>query len=333
MVVTLTPGADRETADKLSDFLSSYGVKVNMNHGEDNDVLVLVGDTHKIDIDLIESFDIVASAVRISDPCVLSGRKNHKDDTIIDVGGVKMGGGNFVTIAGPCTVESEEQIIGIAKQVKAAGADILRGGAYKPRTSPYTFCGLRKEGIEMLVCAKRETGMPIISEIMDISHLDVFEDVDIIQVGARNMQNFELLHELGKQKKPVLLKRGLSSTLSELLMSAEHIMAEGNPNVILCERGIRTFENATRNTFDISAIPMLRSLSHLPVIADPSHACGISDLVIPLSLASVAAGAGGIMVEVHSDPECALCDGNQALLPSHFKTLVSKISKIRKAIE
>ena len=254
-------------------------------------------------------------------------RKFHEHDTIVDIAGYKIGGGNFQVIAGPCSVESEEQVLKIAQSVKASGAHLLRGGAFKPRTSPYAFQGLKADGIKYLLEAKKKTGMPIVSELMSMEHIDLFNDVDVIQVGARNMQNFELLKELGKIQKPILLKRGLANTLSEFLMSAEYIMAGGNENVILCERGIRTFETATRNTLDISAIPMLKEKTHLPIIVDPSHAAGIRSMVDPLSMAAIAAGADGLMIEVHNNPEKALCDGAQSLTPQMFDTLMKKIDK------
>ena len=260
-------------------------------------------------------------------------REFHPEDTVVDISGVKTGGGQFQIIAGPCSVESREQICFIAGEVKKAGASILRGGAYKPRTSPYAFQGMREDGIKLLLEAKKETGLPIVTEVMDISHLQYFDDIDVVQVGARNMQNFELLKELGKINKPVLLKRGLSSTIEELLMSAEYLLAGGNNSVILCERGIRTFENATRNTLDLSAVPLIKSLSHLPVIVDPSHATGISVLVKPMSLAAAAAGADGLMIEVHDNPERALCDGAQSLTPGAFRDLAESVAKIRRALE
>ncbi len=261
-----------------------------------------------------------------------SRRHIHSEDTVIDVGGVRIGGDGLVLIAGPCSVESEEQIIGIAKLVKAAGANLLRGGAFKPRTSPYDFQGLKAEGIEFLLEAKAITGLPIVTEILNANHIPLFEEVDIIQVGARNMQNFELLRELGKLRKPILLKRGLASTVEEMLMSAEYIMAGGNEQVILCERGIRTFETGTRNTLDLSAVPILKELSHLPVIVDPSHACGKAKLVGPMALAATAAGANGIMIEVHNDPAHALCDGEQSLTPEQFRELADRVRKIRSVL-
>ena len=269
------------------------------------------------------------SRKRVSEPYKNANRRFHPLNTVIKVAGRKIGGGNFEIIAGPCSVEGKEQVVSIARSVKESGAGFLRGGAFKPRTSPYSFQGMRKTGIEYLLAAKAETGLPIVSEIMDISQLDLFEEVDVIQVGARNMQNFELLKELGHIKKPILLKRGLSSTLEELLMSAEYIMAGGNEEIILCERGIRTFETATRNTLDLAAIPLLKEKSHLPIIVDPSHATGIRDLVLPMALAATAAGADGLMVEVHNDPPHALCDGPQSLTPEQFSDLAKKVMAIR----
>lgn len=282
---------------------------------------------------MIESLDIVESVTRVSESFKCCNRKFHPDDTVIDVKGVKIGGGHFCMIAGPCSVESEEQIVAVAKAVKDAGANMLRGGAFKPRTSPYDFQGLKGRGIELLQIARKETGLPIVTEIMSITDLPLFDDVDVLQVGARNMQNFDLLKELGKTNKPILLKRGLANTLKELLMSAEYIMASGNENVILCERGIRTYSDYTRNTMDISAIPMLKELSHLPVIADPSHATGMSRLVPPMALASAAAGADGLIIEVHNDPIHALCDGAQSLRLEEYAALAKKVEAVREAIK
>ena len=301
---------------------------IHVSKGSRHTLLGLVGDTSNVDIDLLKSLDVVDTVKRIQEPYKNANRKFHEDDTIVDVGGVKIGGGNFQIIAGPCSVESREQIIAVAKAVKASGATLLRGGAFKPRTSPYAFQGLHAEGIELLKEARRVTGLPIVTEIMDGSHLPLFEDVDVIQVGARNMQNFELLKELGTLKKPILLKRGLASTLQELLMSAEYILAGGNPNVILCERGIRTFETATRNTVDISAVPVLRQLTHLPVIVDPSHGTGSAALVKPMAFAATAAGADGLMIEVHNDPQHALCDGAQSLTPEAFDEVARGVRSI-----
>jgi 3-deoxy-7-phosphoheptulonate synthase len=329
MVVVIKKGTSDEQLENLKHYLESFGVDIHESKGEFETILGLIGDTSHIDTDLLSSLSIIDSVTRISEPFKAANRKFHPDDTVVDIGGVKIGGGNFQYIAGPCSVESEEQITFIAKEVKKAGAALLRGGAFKPRTSPYAFQGMRNEGIRLLEEAKRQTGMPIVTEIMDISHLDLFENVDVIQVGARNMQNFELLKELGHTNKPILLKRGLAATMQELLMSAEYIMSGGNENVILCERGIRTFETATRNTMDISAIALLKEKTHLPVIADPSHAAGFSRLVRPLALAAAAAGADGIMIEVHNDPAHALCDGPQALTPAQFSEVVKDCNAIR----
>jgi 3-deoxy-7-phosphoheptulonate synthase len=285
-----------------------------------------------MDIDLLKRLDIVESVKRFSEPYEQANRKFHPEDTVIDISGVKIGGGHFAMIAGPCSVESEEQIIAVAQSVKASGARLLRGGAFKPRTSPYSFQGMKGEGIQLLLKAREATGLPIVTEIMNINALDLFADVDVIQVGARNMQNFDLLKELGKTDKPILLKRGLANTLKEFLMSAEYILSEGNQNVILCERGIRTFDSYARNTLDLTAVPMLHELSHLPVIVDPSHATGKRSLVPPMALAAVACGADGIMVEVHNDPVHALCDGGQSLTPEQFAQLVKKIKTVREAI-
>ena len=317
---------------QLVQWLKGMNLDVHISQGAEVTVLGLIGDTSRVDMELLGSLDIISSVKRISEPFKPANRKFHPADTVIQVGKAKIGGGNFCVIAGPCSVESEEQIISVAKSVKASGAAILRGGAFKPRTSPYAFQGMKDEGIRLLLEAKAETGLPIITEIMNISTLDLFADVDIIQVGARNMQNFDLLKELGKTNKPILLKRGLANTLQELLMSAEYIMSEGNEQVILCERGIRTFETYTRNTLDLSAVSVLHELSHLPVIVDPSHATGKARLVPPMALAAVAAGADGLMIEVHNDPTCALCDGAQSLTPKQFDDLSKKIRKIREAM-
>lgn len=333
MIVILKNNAEKQKVDILKQWLENQKVSIHESMGEYQTVWGLVGDTSRIDTDLIEGLDIVEGVRRISEPYKQANRKFHPDDTVIDLGnGIKIGGGNFQFFAGPCSIESEEQIIEVAKAVKAAGAKILRGGAFKPRTSPYAFQGMREDGLKLLLKAKEITGMPIVTEIMDASHIDLFEDVDIIQVGARNMQNFELLKELGKLDKPIFLKRGLSSTYQELLMSAEYIMANGNQKVILCERGIRTFETATRNTLDLAAVPMLKEKTHLPVIIDPSHASGIARLVKPMSFAAAACGADGLMIEVHNDPAKALCDGPQALRPEEFCEVVSGVEKIRNAI-
>ncbi len=332
MLVILRHNISEEKQDQLIGWLQSQQLGVHISVGSYHTVLGLIGDTSRIDIDRIRSLDIVESVKQVSDPFRCSSRKFHPEDTVVEVGNVKIGGGHFCTIAGPCSVESEEQIVTIAREVKRAGADLLRGGAFKPRTSPYAFQGLKAEGLELLKIARQETGLPIVSEIMGVNALDLFEDVDVIQVGARNMQNFDLLTELGKLDKPILLKRGLASTLKELLMSAEYIMAGGNARVILCERGIRTFETDTRNTLDLSAVPMLHELSHLPVIVDPSHATGIAALVPPMSLAAAACGADGIIVEVHNAPAHALCDGVQALTPPQFAALAEKLRRVREVI-
>ena len=333
MVVILKDRAEQSKVKNLTDWLENQGLSVHSVVGQYQTILGLIGDTSKVDIDLIQGLDIVENVKRISEPYKNAKRKYHADDTVIDVNGVKIGGGNFQYFAGPCSVESREQILAIACDVKKAGAKILRGGAFKPRTSPYAFQGMRAEGLALLLEAKKETGMPIVTEIMDASHLSLFEDVDIIQVGARNMQNFELLKELGKTDKPIFLKRGLAATLQEFLMSAEYIMAEGNQKVILCERGIRTFETATRNTLDLSAVPMLKEMSHLPVVIDPSHASGIARLVKPMSYAAAACGADGLMIEVHNDPAHALCDGPQALRPEEFAEVTAGVQKILNAVK
>ena len=332
MVAVLKSGTTKQQMENLCTWFKSRGLDVHISEGKTCTVLGLVGDTSIIDIELLESMDIIESVKRISDPFKGVNRKFHPDDTIVSVGDVKIGGGNFQIIAGPCSVESSEQILEIANRVKTSGASILRGGAYKPRTSPYDFQGLQADGLKLLLAAKAETGMPIVSEIMNANHLPLFEDVDIIQVGARNMQNFELLKELGRTKKTILLKRGLANTLTELLMSAEYIMAGGNSNIILCERGIRTFETRTRNTLDLSAVPMLRELTHLPVVVDPSHATGLARLVKPMAMAAVAAGADGLMIEVHNDPANALCDGAQSLTPDQFDEVAKKVRAIHEII-
>lgn len=333
MVIILKNKAPVDKVEVLRQWLEQQNVAVHATEGEFQTIWGLVGDTSRIDTDLIEGLDIVDGIRRISEPYKQANRKFHPDDTVIEVGdGIKIGGGNFQFFAGPCSIESEEQIITVARAVKAAGAKILRGGAFKPRTSPYAFQGMRDEGLKLLLLAKKETGMPIVTEIMDASHLELFDDVDIIQVGARNMQNFELLKELGRCNKPIFLKRGLSATYQELLMSAEYIMSEGNQNVILCERGIRTFETATRNTLDLAAVPMLKEKTHLPIVIDPSHAAGIARLVKPMSFAAAACGADGLMIEVHNDPSKALCDGPQALRPEEFEEVVKGVEKIRSAV-
>ena len=333
MFIVLKPQSTKQMVDNFVDSLQkNYDVKVNEWVGTQSTVLGLIGDTSAIDIDYISAQDIVESIKRVQEPYKKANRKFHPDDTVITLpGGQKIGDGSLSLIAGPCSVESERQIVEIAKSVKNSGAQFLRGGAFKPRTSPYAFQGLKAEGLELLREARKVTGLPIVTEIMRVSHIPLFEDVDIIQVGARNMQNFELLKELGRLDKPILLKRGLSSTLEELLMSAEYIMAGGNEKVILCERGIRTYETYTRNTLDISAVPILKKLSHLPVIVDPSHASGISWLVEPLALAAVAAGADGLIIEVHNDPQHALSDGAQSLTPEQFDQVAKHVNAAAKA--
>ena len=333
MIVVLKHGVEAAKRTQLIDWLKAQGLVIHISEGEYQTVLGLVGDTTNVDMDLIGSLGIVDSVKRVSEPFKCCNRKFHPEDTVVEVGDVKIGGGNFVMIAGPCSVESEEQIVAVAQAVKASGANILRGGAFKPRTSPYAFQGLKAEGLELLKKAKERTGLPIVTEIMSIGHLDLFEDVDVIQVGARNMQNFELLKELGHVNKPILLKRGLANTIEELLMSAEYIMAGGNEQVILCERGIRTYETFTRNTLDISAVPILKRLSHLPVIVDPSHASGINWLVEPLAMAAAAVGADGLIIEVHNDPSRALCDGAQSLTPDQFDVLAKKVQKVTETVK
>ena len=333
MIAVLKHGTTETQTKHLIDWLKRMQVDVHVSHGAEVTVLGLVGDTSRVDMELLSSLEIVESVKRVSEPFKQANRKFHPNDTIVEVGDhVRIGGGYFVSIAGPCSVESEDQIIEVAQAVKASGAKVLRGGAFKPRTSPYAFQGLKGEGIRLLLEAKKETGLPIITELMNINDLPLFEDVDIIQIGARNMQNFDLLKEVGKTKKPVLLKRGLANTLQELLMSAEYIMSEGNENVILCERGIRTFETYTRNTLDVSAVPALHELSHLPVVVDPSHATGKAKLVPTMAAAAVASGCDGLMVEVHNNPACALCDGAQSLTPAQFDELNRKVHRIREAM-
>lgn len=326
MIIIVKKEHDEKQMHNLISWIKEQGLGVDISRGDHSTILGLVGDTSKIDIDLVYSLDIVESVKRIQEPFKCANRKFHPEDTIVEVNGAKFGGNNFTIMAGPCSVETESQIIEVAKAVQKAGAKVLRGGAFKPRTSPYSFQGLRESGIELLLKAKQETGMPIVSEIMSVRHLDLFKDVDIVQIGARDMQNFELLKEVGRMNKPVLLKRGLANTIEEWLMSAEYIMSEGTKDIILCERGIRTFEPYTRNTLDLSAIPLLKELTHLPVIVDPSHASGLSRLVRPLSLAGVGAGADGLMIEVHNNPKKALCDGAQSILPSDFENIVKDIN-------
>ena len=336
MIAVLKNGVTDAQKTNLISWLKSLGLGVHVSEGQYQTVIGLIGDTSKVDIDLLNGLDIIDNVTRISEPFKCANRRFHPQDTIVEVGlgdnKVKIGGGNFAVIAGPCSVESEEQIVEIAKAVKESGATLLRGGAFKPRTSPYDFQGLHGEGLKLLRKAREITGLPIVTEIMSAAHLDLFQDVDLIQVGARNMQNFELLKELGRLNRPILLKRGLANTLKELLMSAEYIMSEGNENVILCERGIRSFDTYTRNVLDLSAVPMLKELSHLPVIVDPSHATGKSRLVKPMSMAATASGADGLIIEVHNDPIHALCDGAQSLTPEQFDKLAKKVFTIREII-
>ena len=328
MIIIVKQQHDEKQLNNLVKWIKNQGLGVDLSIGSHSTILGVVGDTSKVDIDLVRSLDIVENVKRIQEPFKCANRKFHPEDTIVDINGIKVGGDNFQIIAGPCSVETEKQIIEVANAVKKAGATLLRGGAFKPRTSPYSFQGLRETGIDLLLKAKQETGMPIVTEIMSVRHIDLFKDVDVVQIGARDMQNFELLKEVGKMGKPVLLKRGMCNTIEEWLMSAEYIMSEGTKDIILCERGIRTFEPYTRNTLDLSAIPLLKELTHLPVIVDPSHASGLSRLVRPLSLASVGSGADGLMIEVHNDPKNALCDGAQSIKPDEFNEIVKNINVI-----
>ena len=332
MIAVLKHGTTPTQLSQLVSWLKRMDLDVHISEGSQDTVLGLIGDTSRVDMDLLASLDIVRTVKRVSEPYKQVNRKFHPMDSIIEVGSAKIGGGNFAMIAGPCSVETEEQIISVAQSVKAAGATILRGGAYKPRTSPYAFQGLGTQGLELLRAARAATGLPICTELMDLRHLDEFHDIDMIQIGARNMQNFDLLKEVGKTDKPILLKRGLSSTIQEWLMSAEYIMSEGNEKIILCERGIRAYETATRNTLDLSCVPILHELTHLPVVVDPSHATGKAKLVSPMAVAATAAGADGLMIEVHNDPAHALCDGAQSLTPDQFAELAGKVSRIREAM-
>lgn len=327
MVVVMKPGTRQQDIDALVSRLKELDLDVGITNGVGCTILGLVGDTTAVDMDKISINPHVERVMRVQEPYKKANRKFHPEDTVVSVGNAKIGGGNFSVIAGPCSVESEAQICAVAEDVKASGAALLRGGAFKPRTSPYDFQGLKADGIELLLEAKRETGLPIVTEIMDPRMAELFErEVDVVQVGARNMQNFELLKEVGKMSKPILLKRGLSNTYEEWIMSAEYIMSAGNENVILCERGVRTFETYTRNTLDVSAIPAIKQMSHLPVIVDPSHAAGMYWMVEPLALAAVAAGADGLIIEVHNDPAHAKCDGQQSLTPQNFDALMHKVS-------
>lgn len=325
MIIIFKKSASEEQIATFTEDLKSQGLGIHESIGENTHLIGLVGDVSKLDVDQLAANDFVEEVKRISEPYKAANRKFHPDDSTIEVKGVKIGGGNFAVMAGPCSVESEPQIIGVAESVKSSGASLLRGGAFKPRTSPYSFQGLRGEGLELLCAARRATGLPIVTEIMNTEDLPLFKDVDMIQVGARNMQNFELLKALGTLDKPILLKRGLSATIEEWLMSAEYIMAGGNEKVILCERGIRTFEPSMRNTLDLSAVPMLKAKTHLPVVVDPSHAAGIAWMVEPLSMAAIAAGADGLMIEVHNDPKHALSDGAQSLTPAKFDAVMQKV--------
>ena len=332
MITVLKTSATQEQRDRLISWLKDRGLDVHISVGTEYTVLGLVGDTSSIDAELLESLEIVESVKRISEPFKKVNRKFHPDDSVVDAGGVLFGGGHFTVIAGPCSVESEEQIIDVARAVRESGASLLRGGAFKPRTSPYAFQGLYGAGLDLLLAAKRFTGLPVVTELMDMKDFDLFEEVDVIQVGARNMQNYGMLKSLGRIDKPILLKRGPASTIQELLMSAEYIMAGGNENVILCERGVRTFETYTRNTLDLSAVPVLHELTHLPVIVDPSHATGHARLVPSMALAAAACGADGLMIEVHNDPTKALCDGAQSLTPVQFEELMKQVSRVREAV-
>ncbi len=334
MIAVLKQGVNEKQIDNLRSWLLSRGVDVHISEGRYQTIIGLVGDVSRIDPDLLEGLDIIESVTRISEPFKAANRKFHPDDTVVDVCGYKIGGGNFQIIAGPCSVESEEQIVYVAGEVKKSGANLLRGGAFKPRTSPYDFQGLHAQGLDLLAEAKEKTGMPIVTELMSADQIDLFleKGVDVIQIGARNMQNFDLLKAVGRLDKPVLLKRGLANTIKEFLMSAEYIMSEGNENVILCERGVRTFETYTRNTLDLSAVPVLHELTHLPVVVDPSHATGHARLVEPMAMAAAAAGADGLMIEVHNDPQHALCDGAQSLTPEQFDRVCRRVAAIRAAL-
>ena len=332
MIIILEPNSAPKQLESLKEWIKKMGLEIHESVGKHSTILGLVGDTSVVDIDLIGAMEIVASVKRIQEPYKAANRKFHPDDSVIEFGGTKVGGGNFVLIAGPCSVESRAQIREVAQKVKEAGAGALRGGAFKPRTSPYAFQGMEAEGIKLLLEAKKQTGLPIVTEIMDLSQLHLFDDVDVIQVGARNMQNFLLLKELGKIRKPILLKRGFANTIQEWLMSAEYILSGGNPRVILCERGIRTIETATRNTLDLSAIPVIKEWSHLPVVVDPSHATGHAKYVKSMAFAAVAAGADGLMIEVHNHPQMALCDGQQSLTPDAFDRLAKGVEIMREGL-
>ena len=332
MIILLKDKVNENQVKNLTNWLEGIGFDLHISRGQHQTIIGLIGDTSRVDMDLIASLDIVESVKRIQEPFKSANRKFHEDDSVVDCGGVPIGGGHFQIIAGPCSVETREQIISVAKSVRASGAGMLRGGAFKPRTSPYAFQGWHEKGLELLSEAKKATGLPIVTEIMEAAHLPLFEDVDVVQVGARNMQNFELLKELGQTRKTILLKRGMANTLEELLMSAEYIMAGGNEQIILCERGVRTFETYTRNTLDLSAVAVLHELSHLPVVVDPSHATGAARYVKPMAMAAAACGADGLMIEVHNDPRHALCDGPQSLTPEQFDDVAKAVMKIRAAV-
>ena len=333
MIVIVKPETQEEQIRSLAQRIEDRGLRTHIVFGDYQTIIGVIGDTRRIDDEQLASLEIVQAVKHVSEPYKSANRKFHPDDSVIEIGSTKIGHGNFALMAGPCSVESEEQIISVAKSVKAAGATMLRGGAFKPRTSPYDFQGLKAEGIQLLLEAKRETGLPIVTEIMNINHLDLFAEVDVIQVGARNMQNFELLKELGHANKPILIKRGMANTIKELLMSAEYVMAGGNENVILCERGVRTFETATRNTLDLSAVPVLHELTHLPVVIDPSHATGVARYVKPMAMAAAACGADGLIIEVHNDPPHALCDGSQSLRPDQFSDVAQAVYAVRAAAQ
>ena len=332
MIIILKQNPAPKQLESLKEWIKKMGLDIHISQGTQSTILGLVGDTSVVDIDLIGAMEIVESVKRIQEPYKAANRKFHPKDTIVEFGDAKVGGGHFLLIAGPCSVESRPQIMKVAEQVKASGAKALRGGAFKPRTSPYAFQGMAEDGIKLLLEAKKQTGLPIVSEIMDLSQLHFFDEVDVIQVGARNMQNFLMLKELGKIRKPILLKRGFANTIQEWLMSAEYILSGGNPDVILCERGIRTIETATRNTLDLSAIPVVKECSHLPIIVDPSHATGHAKYVRPMTLAAVAAGADGLMIEVHDNPHAALCDGQQSITPEAFARLAKGVEIMREGL-
>ena len=333
MIITLKKNADKKQVDCLLGWLRDHKVTPHVSAGESETIIGCVGDVARLDIGLVQALSVVETVQRIQEPYKEANRKFHPEDSVVDCSGFKVGGGNFQVIAGPCSVETEEQVVAIAKAVKAAGATMLRGGAFKPRTSPYSFQGLGKRGLEILLQAKRETGLPIVTELMDFKDIELFNDVDVIQIGARNMQNFNLLKEVGSYtKKPILLKRGMSATIQELLMSAEYVMASGNENVMLCERGIRTFETALRNTLDLGVVTLLHRLSHLPVVVDPSHATGHAWMVDSVAVAATAIGADGLIIEVHNDPPHARCDGAQSQTPEMFAGTMRKIAALRKSL-